>query len=186
MDPIFFHSPAEMRAWLARNHDTATELLVGFYRARSGKAPLTWAQAVDEALCVGWIDGVRRGYDASSYTIRFTPRRQRSTWSAVNIRRVGELKALGRMRPSGLAAFDRRQESRSRIYSYEQPNARLGDAYEKRFRANRRAWAFFERQAPWYRRTATHFVIRAKREETRLRRLDALIEASANGKRLSW
>jgi uncharacterized protein YdeI (YjbR/CyaY-like superfamily) len=184
MEPVFFRSGADMRSWLERQHDQAAELLVGFYRTTSRKPSITWAQAVDEALCFGWIDGVRKGRDADSYTIRFTPRQIRSTWSAVNIRRFGELEASGRVHDSGRQAFGRRQESRSRIYSYEQAEQRFSDDYERRFRANRRAWEFFQAQAPSYRRTATYFVSSAKREETRERRLAQLVKDSANGERL--
>ena len=184
MEPIFFKSGAEMRRWLERNHETASELVVGFYRTASGKPSLTWSQSVDEALCFGWIDGVRRSLDAESYTIRFTPRQLRSTWSAVNIRRVGELTAAGRMHESGLQAFARRQDSRSRLYSYEQSADGLTGDYERALRANAPAWDFFQRQPPWYRRTATHWVMSAKREETRQRRLRMLIEDSASGRRI--
>jgi uncharacterized protein YdeI (YjbR/CyaY-like superfamily) len=184
MDPVFFRSGADMRRWLERQHGQAAELLVGFYRTASGKPSITWAQAVDEALCFGWIDGVRKGRDADSYTIRFTPRQLRSTWSAVNIRRFGELEAMGRLHDSGRQAFSRRQESRSGIYSYEQREHRFSDDYERRFRGNRKAWEFFQAQAPSYRRTATHFVMSAKREETRERRLAELVKDSANGERL--
>jgi uncharacterized protein YdeI (YjbR/CyaY-like superfamily) len=184
MEPVFFRSGADMRSWLERHYGQAAELLVAFYRTTSGKPSITWAQAVDEALCFGWIDGVRKGRDADSYTIRFTPRQIRSTWSTVNIRRFGELEAMGRIHDSGRQAFSRRQESRSRIYSYEQAEHRFSDDYERRFRANRRAWEFFQAQAPSYRRTATYFVMSAKRKETRDRRLAQLVKDSANGERL--
>ena len=173
-----------MRRWLERNHQTASELLVGFYRRATGRPSLTWAESVDEALCFGWIDGIRKPLDADAYTIRFTPRRARSVWSAVNIRWFGQLDVMGRVEDGGRAAFARRQESRSRIYAYEQAEQSLPEDLERRFQSDRRAWAFFQKQAPWYRRTASYWVLSAKREDTRQRRLKTLIEDSANGRRL--
>ena len=185
MEPIFFEGPAEFRGWLEKHHDDEAELLVGFHKKGSGRPSMTWPESVDQALCFGWIDGVRRGIDEHSYTIRFTPRKARSTWSVVNVKRAQELVEEGLMRPAGLAAFERRSEDRSGIYSYEQrEEAKLDPAAEKEFRANRKAWAFFSDQAPSYRRTATHWVIRAKKEETRRRRLKTLIEDSAAGRTL--
>ena len=185
MEPTFFPTPADLRAWLERNHDRETELLVGFYKRGSGKPSITWPELVDEALCFGWIDGIRRGIDDESYTIRLTPRKPTSTWSSVNIRRVGELTEEGRMRPAGLAAFERRTEDRSGIYSYERRKAaRLDPDQEREFRANDGAWSFFRSQPAGYRRTATHWVVSAKREDTRRKRLATLIEDSANGRRL--
>ncbi len=145
---------------------------------------MTWAQSVDEALCYGWIDGVRRRHDDDSYTIRFTPRRARSVWSSVNIKRVGELTAEGRMQPAGLAAFEKRKEASSEIYAYEQKEVALAPDYEQRFRENQAAWAFFEAQAAWYRKTALWWVMSAKREETRLKRLETLIADSEQGRRI--
>jgi uncharacterized protein YdeI (YjbR/CyaY-like superfamily) len=185
MEPIFFETPAEFRAWLEENHADETELLVGFHKQGTGRPSLTWPESVDQALCFGWIDGVRRSLGEHSYTIRFTPRKARSTWSAVNIKRANELVQEGLMRPAGLAAFERRSDDRSRIYAYEQrKQAKLDPAAEKQFRAARKAWAFFSEQAPWYRRNATHWVISAKKEETRRRRLRQLIDDSAAGRRL--
>jgi uncharacterized protein YdeI (YjbR/CyaY-like superfamily) len=185
MEPIFFETPAEFRAWLEEHHTNETELLVGFHKTGSGRPSMTWAESVGQALCFGWIDGVRRGLDEDSYTIRFTPRKARSTWSAVNIKRAKELVDGGLMRPAGLAAFERRSDDRSRIYAYEQrKQAKLDPAAEKAFRADRKAWAFFSEQAPWYRRNATYWVISAKKEETRRRRLRQLIGDSAAGRRL--
>lgn len=180
MKPIFFATPAEWRAWLEENHADEGEVLVGFRRKASGLPSMTWSQSVDQALCFGWIDGVRRGIDETSYSIRFTPRRARSTWSAVNIKKVERLSSQGLMHPSGLAAFERRSEERSKIYSYERANAKLDDAYEKKFRANKKAWAFWESRPPSYRKAATWWVISAKQEATRRRRLATLIEDSAN------
>jgi uncharacterized protein YdeI (YjbR/CyaY-like superfamily) len=185
MEPIFFETPAEFRAWLEEHHTDETELLVGFHKKGTGRPSMTWAESVGQALCFGWIDGVRRGLDEHSYTIRFTPRKARSTWSAVNIKRAKELVEEGLMRPAGLAAFERRSDDRSRIYAYEQrKQAKLDPAAEKEFRADRKAWAFFSEQAPWYRRNATHWVISAKKEETQRRRLRQLIGDSAAGRRL--
>jgi uncharacterized protein YdeI (YjbR/CyaY-like superfamily) len=183
--PTFFAAPAEFRAWLVENHERESELLVGFHKKATGKPSITWPEAVDEALCFGWIDGIRRSLGDESYTIRFTPRKRRSTWSAVNIARAKELVAEGRMRPAGLAAFEARSDDRSAIYAYEQRHeTKLAPDQEREFRANERAWAFFETQPPWYRKNAIWWVVSAKREETRARRLRTLIEDSANGRRL--
>ena len=175
----FFAVPADFRAWLAEHHDTHQELWVGFYKTSSGKPSITWPEAVDEALCFGWIDGVRKRIDDVSYAIRFTPRKPRSNWSSVNVARAMELTRLGRMHPAGLAAFERRTADRSGIYAYEQrKSAKLDAVSEQTFRANRKAWAFFQAQAPWYRRTAIWWVSSAKKEETRRRRLNTLIADS--------
>lgn len=183
--PRFFRSPAEFRKWLEKNNDRESELLVGFYKKSSGKRGITYEEALDEALCFGWIDGVRRSVDDERSTIRFTPRRQRSNWSLKNIRRVNELTKLGRMAPPGIAAFERRDPSEAGTYSFEQANPRLDQGLERRFRRNRGAWQFWEAQPPGYRKAATWWVVSAKREETRLRRLQTLIEDSANGRRLA-
>jgi uncharacterized protein YdeI (YjbR/CyaY-like superfamily) len=181
--PTFFATPDEFRAWLEANHDTARELLVGFRKVGTGQPSITWPQSVDEALCFGWIDGVRRRIDDASYSIRFTPRKKRSIWSAVNIARVKELTGLGRMRPAGLAAFEARADERSAIYSHEQrENAALSEADEREFRANEEAWAFFQKQPPSYRKAAAWWVVSAKKEETRRRRLLTLIADSAEGR----
>jgi uncharacterized protein YdeI (YjbR/CyaY-like superfamily) len=183
--PNFFAEPADLRAWLEENHERESELLVGFYKKATGRRSITWSEAVDEALCFGWIDGIRRSLGDESYTIRFTPRKPRSTWSAVNIERANELVAEGRMRPAGRAAFEARSDDRSAIYAYEQRHAaKLAPDEEREFRANERAWAFFEAQPPSYRKTALWWVVSAKREETRARRLRTLVEDSANGRRL--
>lgn len=185
-EPAFFATPAELGAWLGEHHATATELWVGFHKKGSGLPSVTWPEAVDEALCVGWIDGVRKRIDEHSYEIRFTPRKPSSTWSAVNIARVAELTALGRMHPAGLAAFARRTKANSGIYAYEQKDpAALEPADEERFRAEPAAWEFFQAQAPWYRRAAIWRVVSAKRAPTRERRLAELIEDSAQGRRIS-
>lgn len=182
--PVFFAEAAEFRVWLTRNHRSATELMVGFYRVGSGKPSMTWPESVAEALCFGWIDGVRRRRDAERYTIRFTPRRKESRWSAVNIRLATELEAAGRITEAGRAAFACRDPA-SAGYSYERRNAELGAVQVREFRRNKRAWAFFEGQPPGHRRLAAWYVMSAKREETRARRLARLVEASAAGRRLT-
>jgi uncharacterized protein YdeI (YjbR/CyaY-like superfamily) len=184
MKPRFFATPDDFRDWLEKNHDKADELLVGFRKRHTGKPSMTWPQSVDAALCYGWIDGIRRRVDDECYTIRFTPRRRRSIWSAVNIDRATELIKLGLMRPAGLRAFEKRDEKRSRVYSYERENASFDAADEKRFRANKAAWKFFSAQPPGYRRLATHYVTSAKQPATRVRRLERLIATSEKGKRL--
>src|SRR4030088_1244141 len=172
MKPTFFATAAELRAWLEENHATATALWVGFYKRGSGKPSITWQELVDEELCFGWIDGVRQGIDDVRYSNRITPRKPRSTWSAINIARANELIKLGRMRPAGLKAFERRTDDRSAIYSYEQRKAaRLAPAAERKFRANTKAWTFFQTQPPGYQRTAIWWVVSAKRDETRQKRL---------------
>ena len=184
MKPRFFKTPADFRAWLEKNHDKAKELLVGFYKRDSGRPSITWPESVDQALCFGWIDGVRKRIDDESYTIRFTPRRRGSIWSAVNIKRAKELETLGQMTPAGLHAFAQRDEKKSAIYAYENRPRELAPEYEKRFRANKKAWAFFTEQAPSYRRVMTYWIMEAKKDETRERRLAALIDYSAQGRRV--
>jgi uncharacterized protein YdeI (YjbR/CyaY-like superfamily) len=183
MKPTFFSSLALWRAWLEENHESAPELVVGFYKRDSGKPSITWPESVDGALCFGWIDGVRRSIDTESYSIRFTPRRLRSVWSAINIKRVGELKKLDLMHPAGLKAFEARSGDRSEIYAYEQrKGAKLDGKCAKQFRANKKAWEFFRAQPPWYQRTASWWVISAKKEETRHKRLAQLMKDSENQK----
>jgi uncharacterized protein YdeI (YjbR/CyaY-like superfamily) len=185
MKPTFFATTSAFRAWLEKNHDSAQELWVGFYKKASGKPSITWPEAVDAALAFGWIDSVRKSVDEISYTNRFTPRRPGSTWSAVNVKRVKELTRLGLMRPAGLKAFDARKEEKSGIYSYEQRHeARLNAAQQREFRANKQAWNFFQRQPPSYRTAAVWWVVSAKREETRRNRLARLIEDSSQGSRV--
>jgi uncharacterized protein YdeI (YjbR/CyaY-like superfamily) len=185
MDPVFFSSPEDLRAWFERHHDSADELWVGLWRAASGQAGISWSQAVDEALCFGWIDGVRRRVDDQRYTNRFTPRRARSNWSAVNVARVAELSAQGRMRPAGHATFERRAPEREGVYSYEKRPADLDGAYAEEFRSHEGAWRFYQSQPPSYRRSATWWVVSAKKEDTRARRLAQLIEDSTHGRRLA-
>jgi uncharacterized protein YdeI (YjbR/CyaY-like superfamily) len=185
MEIIFFESASRLRAWLEENHEQATELPVGFYKVNSGKTGITYAEALDEALCFGWIDGVRKSIDTTSYTIRFTPRKSGSIWSSVNTKRAGELLQLGLMRPAGLKAFQERDQEKSQQYSYEARNRELDESYEERFRANTKAWDFFQAQAPSYQKVANWWVMSAKKEETRLKRLATLIQDSENGKRLA-
>jgi uncharacterized protein YdeI (YjbR/CyaY-like superfamily) len=184
MPPRFFRTPSSFRAWLAKHHATTSELLVGFHKKGSGTPSMTWPESVDEALCYGWIDGVRKRIDDVSYTIRFSPRRTISTWSAINIARAKELEAEGRMERAGLAAFARRGENRSGIYAYEQRSAELPDPYAKILKKDKTARAFFEAQPPSYRKLMCFWIVSAKQEETRMKRLDRLIVASAGRKRL--
>lgn len=177
----FFATPAEFRAWLEKHHSSTSELWVGFYKKGSGRPSITWPEAVDEALCVGWIDGIRKSIDEESYRIRFTPRKPRSTWSAVNLARVEALTREGRMRPAGLEAFAKRKEAKTGIYAYEQRKAaELDEASEQRFRSDPEAWEYFQSRPPGYRKTAIWWVVSAKREETRRKRLEQLIEESRN------
>ena len=182
-DAIFFTSPDELREWFDANHETATELWLGSYKKATGRPTVSWSESVDEALCVGWIDSVRYSLDAERSAQRFTPRRKGSNWSAVNVAKIAELRAAGRMRPAGEAAFALRRDDRTAIYSFEQardPSLAADD--EARFRANEAAWAWFSAKAPSFRKQALHWVISAKRPETRERRLATLIEASAAGR----
>jgi uncharacterized protein YdeI (YjbR/CyaY-like superfamily) len=184
--PRFFATADHFRAWLEKHHASATELVVGFHKRHTGRASMTWTESVREALCYGWIDGIRRSLGDDSYTIRFTPRKPSSNWSSRNVRHVEELMRAGRMAPAGLAAFEARRPDRTGVYSFERRHpARLEPAQEKQFRANKAAWKFFESQPPSYRKTAVHWVVSAKREETRSRRLAQLIEDSAAGRRLA-
>jgi uncharacterized protein YdeI (YjbR/CyaY-like superfamily) len=183
--PRFFKSPAEFRAWLERNHAGARELLVGFHKRGTGRPSLTWPESVDEALCFGWIDGIRRRIDDERYSIRFTPRRPGSIWSLVNTRRVAALEREGRMHEAGLKAFRQRDPKRTGIYSFEREKpATFPPELERIFRANKDAWAYFESSAPWYRRVTTHWVTSAKQDATRERRLAHLIACSARGKKI--
>ena len=183
-DTIYFETPADLRQWFAANHETASELWLGFHKVGSGRASVTWPQSVDEALCVGWIDGIRKGVDETSYRIRFTPRRKGSIWSAVNMARVPVLEAEGRMQPAGRRAFEAREAARSAIYAYEQAPVALDDDAEALFRSNVVAWEWFQRAAPSYRSSAIHWVMTAKKPETRARRLATLIADSAEGRKV--
>jgi uncharacterized protein YdeI (YjbR/CyaY-like superfamily) len=182
--PTFFPTPSDFRAWLEASHDKSRELLVGFYKKDSRKSSITWPESVQVALCFGWIDGIRKSIDETSYTIRFTPRKPTSNWSSINIKFVQELTKKGLMHPAGLKAFAARNEKKS-IYSYEQRKSpHFTSEQEKQFRANKAAWDFFRSQAPWYQRVTTFWVISAKREETKLKRLSELIRHSQNRRTL--
>jgi uncharacterized protein YdeI (YjbR/CyaY-like superfamily) len=186
MEPLFFATENDFREWLGSNHDKEQELLVGFYKAGSGKPSMTWPQSVDQALCFGWIDGVRRSAGPDAYTIRFTPRRATSIWSTVNIKKMEDLQQRGLMRPAGLAAFARRKESHSEIYSHEQKAVHeLSPALAAAFKANEPAWDFFMKQAPSYRKAVIHLIMTAKHEKTQRSRFDKVVAASAKGERLS-
>jgi uncharacterized protein YdeI (YjbR/CyaY-like superfamily) len=184
MPAKFFPSYAHFHEWLERHHSEHTELLVGFYKKGSGKPSISWPESVDAALCFGWIDGVRRRIDDESYSIRFTPRNSRSTWSLVNIKRVQELTRLGLTQPAGIKAFESRTAERCAIYSFEQRSPAFGTAQERQFRANKPAWKFFQSQPPWYRRAATWWVISAKRQDTATKRLATLILDSSENRTL--
>lgn len=184
--PTYFSSPAQFRAWLAAHHATASELLVGFHKAGTGVPSMTWTESVREALCFGWIDGVRKRIDEARYTIRFTPRKTTSIWSATNVRHVEELIAAGLMQPAGLRAFERMREHKVAVYSFEQRTVELPEPYRSTFRKAKQAWAWFEASAPSYRKQAIWYVISAKREETRAKRLATLIECSGKGERLPY
>jgi uncharacterized protein YdeI (YjbR/CyaY-like superfamily) len=184
MTPKFFSTSAEFRKWLFENHESESELLVGFYKVASGKPSMTWDESVTEALCFGWIDGVRRRIDDERYSIRFTPRNPGSIWSAVNIKKAQDLIDSGRMLAPGLKVFEARKDSRSAVYSYENAPAELPNEFEQRFRADKSAWAFFSSQPGWYRRTMIHHIVSAKQEKTRLSRLEKTIFASKKHERL--
>ena len=182
--PTYFATPEAFRAWLARHGADTAELLVGFHKVGSGKPSMTWSQSVDEALCAGWIDAVRKRIDDEAYTIRFTHRRPGSIWSAINIAKANALIATGRMRPAGLAAFARRTERKSRVYAYENPQAALGAPELARFKRARAAWEYFAACPPSYRKRMLYWITSAKRPETRASRLERVVAASAAGRRL--
>jgi uncharacterized protein YdeI (YjbR/CyaY-like superfamily) len=184
LKPQFFQTSADFRIWLKRNHATATQLWVGFYKKDSGKPSITWPESVDQALCFGWIDGIRKRVDKSSYQIRFTPRRRGSIWSAINIKRATELVRQKQMRPAGIKAFAARIENKSGIYSYEQRSAELNELYARQLKKNKAAWNFFRTQPQSYRKMIGWWIISAKKQETRMARLAKLISESAKGKRL--
>lgn len=182
--PKFFSTAEQFREWLKENHASAQEILVGFHKKGSGKKSITYPEALDEALCFGWIDGVRRSLSETSYTTRFTPRRPRSIWSLVNVKHVERLKREGRMQAAGLEAFEQRDPKRTGIYSFENRPKELSPEYEKEFRKNTAAWQFFQAYPPFLKKTVCFWVMGAKKEETRLKRLRQLIESSAKGERL--
>ena len=184
LKPRFFATPSHFRRWLAKNHDKQSELWVGFYKKGSGRPSITWPESVDEALCFGWIDGLRKSLDDDSYVIRFTPRRKGSIWSAVNLRRVPELIREGRMEQAGRRVYEARDPKKAGVYSFERGAAALDAEAEAKFRRNRKAWEFFQSQPPGYRKTVIWWVVSAKREETRAKRLQTLIDDSAAGRRI--
>lgn len=184
MKPTFFATDDDFRKWLEEHHETDSELLVGFWKVGSGKRSMTWSESVDQALCFGWIDGVRRRIDDDSYSIRFTPRRTTSIWSAINIAKIEVLSEKGLMQPAGIAAYEKKEDKRAVIYSYENQPREFEPQYEKRFRTNKKAWTFFEAQPAGYRKLMIYRVTSAKQETTRQSRLEKLIAASEDGKRL--
>lgn len=179
--PLFFRNPTELRKWFNQNHNKSDELLVGYYKKNSGYPSITWEESVDEALCFGWIDGVRKSLDDLSYTIRFTPRRNGSTWSTKNINRVEYLIKLKLMQPAGLDAYKRRKKEKSGIYSFEQRIIKLDEQYETILKSNKKAWKYFQEQVQSYRKPAIHWIMSAKQEQTRLKRLETLIRCSEAG-----
>ena len=181
MAPKFFTKQADFRKWLEQHHTTENELIVGFYKVDSGKASMTWSQSVDEALCFGWIDGVRKSIDNESYCIRFTKRKPASIWSAVNIKKIEELTKMGLMRTAGVAIYEKRQESKSKIYSFEKDEVKLSPAFEKQFKSNKKAWDYFQSLAPSYKKPSTNWVMSAKQEATQQKRLNQLITDSEAG-----
>lgn len=183
MKPTFFSTPAKFREWLQKNHKTKTELLVGFYKVDSGKASITWSQSVDQALCFGWIDGVRRSIDEKSYCIRFTPRKPSSIWSAINIKKVEELTKAGLMTTAGEKAFSFKKDHRTNVYSHEKAPSTLDPKYEKQFKKNKTAWNFFTKQPPSYKKVMIHWIMSAKQEKTQLLRLEKLIKQNEKLKR---
>jgi uncharacterized protein YdeI (YjbR/CyaY-like superfamily) len=184
MKATFFATQAEFRKWLAKNHKKETELIVGYYKVDSGKPSMTWSQSVDQALCFGWIDGIRRSIDKESYCIRFTPRRSTSIWSDINIKKVEELTKAELMMPEGQKAFDFRKENKSRIYSHEKEASTLTKEYEQQFKKNKVAWNFFNAQSPTYKKVMIHWIMNAKQEATRLSRLEKTIKISGLEKRM--
>lgn len=180
----FFASQNDFRKWLEKNHEKKAELIVGFYKIDTRKPSMTWSESVDQALCFGWIDGVRKRLDDESYTIRFSPRRLSSVWSAINIKKVKELQEKGLMRPAGLSVFDKRDEKKSAIYSYENRPTKLGEKLEEEFRKDKEAWDFFQRQPQGYKRLCAFYVMSAKQDKTRISRLEKLILTSKAGRRL--
>ncbi len=184
MSAVFFEDQTEFRQWLEKNHDKETELLVGFYKKNSGRQNMTWSQSVDEALCFGWIDSVRRSINEDSYCIRFTPRKKTSIWSNVNIGKVEMLTKSKRMHPSGIEAFMQRKEEKSNRYSFENNAPVLPENFEKIFRSNKKAWEFFNAQPPSYRKTIIYWILSAKQEKTRFSRLQKTVAESEHQKRV--
>ena len=184
MNPTFFSSQEKFRAWLEKHYQTETELLVGFYKVNSKKPSMSWSESVDQALCFGWIDGIRKSINEESYSIRFTPRKKTSIWSAINIKKVEELTKAGLMTEEGLKAFDLRSEERSRIYSHEKETSFLTPDFEEQFKANKAAWDYFNKQAPSYKKVTIHWIMSAKQEKTKISRLEKAINISSEQKRM--
>jgi len=180
----FFKSQNEFQKWLKKYYNKADEIFVGFYKVHTKKDSINYQQALDEALCFGWIDGIRKSIDDESYQIRFTPRRKGSKWSEVNIRRAKELIILGKMKPAGFKEFENRKKYNSVKYSCEEKIEKLSSDFEKQFKSNKLAWEYFQKQAPYYKRTVSFWIMSAKKEETRLRRLQILINDCANKKKI--
>lgn len=185
MDSKYFKSYSEFRKWLEKNHSKVAELWVGFYKINSNLKGISYKEAVDQALCFGWIDGIKKKVDELSYTHRLTPRKSKSNWSSTNIKRVGELTKLGLMHPSGIKVFNMRDKEKIKQYSYERKMLSLDKSYEQLFKTNSNAWTFFQSQPPSYQKVAILWVMTAKKEDTRLRRLNTLIQDSANNKRIA-
>lgn len=185
MEATFFATPKDLRKWLEKNHEKETELWVGLYKKGSGKQSVTWPEVVDQCLCFGWIDGIRQSIDEESYRNRITPRKARSNWSAININRIEELIGQGLVKQAGLDAYAKRDEARSRVYAFEQGDLQLDKKHEARFKKNKKAWKFFESMPATYKKTALWWIISAKQEATRERRLETLIKDSENGERLA-
>ncbi|MHC1706557.1 MAG: YdeI family protein [Bacteroidales bacterium] len=185
MGIIFFENQLQFREWLENHYDKETELIVGYYKIDSGKPSMTWSESVDQALCFGWIDGIRKSIDRESYCIRFTPRRNTSNWSAINIKKVEDLTKAGLMKPSGLKAFSLKKDNKSGIYSYENDTTFLGSNYEIQFRENKKAWDFFMKQAPSYRKAIMRWIMSAMQEKTRQSRLMKTIKESEQQKRVT-
>lgn len=184
MNIILFETPTAFRTWLKKYHKKEKELFVGYYKVSSGKPSMTWSQSVDQALCFGWIDGVRKSIDSESYCNRFTPRKATSTWSAINIKKVEELIKAGLMTTEGLKAFEHRKENKSGIYAHENEPANLESTFEKQFRKNKSAWKFYNQQAPSYKKVINHWIMSAKQEKTRISRLEKTIQISEQQKRM--
>lgn len=183
-DPFFFPTQSTFRKWLEKNHAKSKELLVGFYKVGCGKKSITWSESVDEALCFGWIDGVRKSIDKESYTIRFTPRKPTSIWSAINIKKVEELTQKGLMHPAGIQAYTKRKENKSRIYSYEKEVENLSDGFMEKIKLNKKAWNYFQSMAPSYQRSCIDWIMTAKQETTKIKRLEELIDDSVKERKI--
>lgn len=184
MKPMFFPDQKDFRKWLSENYNKENELLVGFYKVASGKPSITWSESVDQALCFGWIDGIRKSIDSESYSIRFTPRRPKSIWSNVNIKKVAELTAQGLMQEAGIKAFEKKDDSRSQIYAYENSIMVLDKKLEDEFQKNEKAWDFFQKQAPSYKKRMINWIMVSKQEATKLKRFNSLVSKSEQGLRI--